>query len=97
MLNIYKHIIEQYYQPSLVMGNHISDKFEKDKGVSAELKIVKVYPVNYQIASNTDIFTLLKYDILLQLLVNDMVSESSIKGVFLDREDGTEFLTGRSL
>lgn len=73
--------------------SYFIDKFEKDKGVSAELKIVKVYPVNYQIASNTDIFTLLKYDILLQLLVNDMVSESSIRGVFLDREDGTEFLT----
>ena len=73
--------------------SYFIDKFEKDKGVSAELKIVKVYPVNYQIASNTDIFTLLKYDILLQLLVNNMVSESSIRGVFLDREDGTEFLT----
>ena len=69
------------------------DKFEKDKGVSAEFKIIKVYPVNYQIASNTDIFTLLKYDILLQLLVNDMVGETPIKGIFLDREDGTEFLT----
>ena len=37
--------------------SYFIDKFEKDKGVSAELKIVKVYPVNYQIASNTDIFT----------------------------------------
>lgn len=73
--------------------SYFIDKFEKDKSVSAVFRIIKVYPVNYQIASNTDIFTLLKYDILLQLLVNGMVSDASLKGLFLDREDGTTFLT----
>lgn len=69
------------------------DKVEKDKDVSKEYRIIKVYPVNYQIASNTDIFTLLKYDILLQLLVNDMVSEGVISDSFMGLEDGAEFLS----
>lgn len=68
------------------------DKFEKDKNVLEGYRFIKVYPVNYQIASNTDIFTLLKYDILLQLLVNNMISERVIKGVFVGLEDGAEFL-----
>lgn len=69
------------------------DKVENDKEVSKEYRFIKVYPVNYQIASNTDIFTLLKYDILLQLLVNDMVSEKVISGSFMGLEDGAEFLS----
>lgn len=68
------------------------DKFEKDKRVLEEYKFIKVYPVNYQIANNTDIFTLLKYDILLQLLVNNMVSEEVIKDTFIGVKDCAKFL-----
>lgn len=73
--------------------SYFLDGVEKDKDVAAEYKFIKVYPVNYQVASNTDIFTLLKYDILLQLLVNEMVSDKSLSGSFAGIEDGVNFLT----
>lgn len=73
--------------------SYFLDGVEKDKDVAAEYKFIKVYPVNYQVASNTDIFTLLKYDILLQLLVNEMVSDKSLSGSFVGLEDGVNFLT----
>lgn len=34
---------------------------------------IKVYPVNYQVESNNDIFELIKKDILIQLLANDLI------------------------
>ena len=69
------------------------DKFEKDREVSEEFKLIKLYPINYQVVENTDIYSLLKYDIMLQLLVDDMVSESPLKGEFLDVKDGADFVT----
>ena len=69
------------------------DHVENDKKIAERYKFIKVYPVNYQVANNTDIFSLLKYDVLLQLLVNDMVSENSINDAFLGIEDGVSFLT----
>lgn len=37
-----------------------------------------IYPVNYQVASNEDIFNLIKRDILFQLMLNDMISNNVI-------------------
>ena len=56
-------------------------------------ELIKLYPINYQVVENTDIYSLLKYDIMLQLLVDDMVSESPLKGEFLDVKDGADFVT----
>ncbi len=68
-------------------------KFEKDESVAAAYKLIKIYPVNYQVAGNKDVFDLLKYDILLQLLTEDMISEEAIKKPFLGVEDGAQFLS----
>jgi len=62
--------------------SYFLDKFEKDISVREEYKLIKIYPINYQVANNEDIYSLLKYDILLQLMISDMVSEQSIKDVF---------------
>lgn len=67
--------------------SYFIDLFEKRKEITKEFKFIKVYPVSYQVVSNNDIFTLLKYDILLQLLVADMVSDESIRDVFDGRDD----------
>lgn len=34
-----------------------------------------IYPVNYQVASNEDIFSLIKRDVIYQLLWNEMISD----------------------
>lgn len=34
-----------------------------------------IYPVNYQVASNEDIFSLIKRDVIYQLLWNEMIGE----------------------
>ena len=68
------------------------DKFERDSEVSKEFKLIKIYPINYQVVGNTDIFSLLKYDILLQLLVDDMVTERPLEGFPIGKKDGEAFL-----
>ena len=40
--------------------------------------ILSIYPVNYQVASNEDIFKLIKRDILYQLMLNEMISNNVI-------------------
>ena len=49
--------------------SYFLDKFAKDSAVEDEFKIIRIYPINYQVVGDNDIFTLLKYDVLLQLLV----------------------------
>lgn len=73
--------------------SYFLDKFAKDTAVEKEFKIIKIYPINYQVVGDNDIFTLLKYDVLLQLLVENMVSFQTIHGVFDDQEDGAKILT----
>lgn len=63
------------------------DKFEKDREVQKEYRIIKIYPINYQVANNEDIYGLIKYDILLQLMISDMVSEKTIKDAFKGIKD----------
>jgi len=73
--------------------SYFLDKFEKDPNVKKDFKLIKVYPVNYQVAGNMDMFNLLKYDILMQLLLEEMVSETTIDEPFLEYEDGAAFLS----
>ena len=63
------------------------DKFAKDENVINEYKVIKIYPINYQVVGDNDIFSLLKYDVLLQLLVEDMVSEEAFQSAFENQED----------
>ena len=52
------------------------DAFMKDDAVQKEFQFIKLYPVNYQVLENRDIFDVIKYDILLQMGLNDMLDES---------------------
>ena len=54
------------------------EKFKKNKDVMEHFAILSIYPVNYQVASNEDIFKLIKRDILYQLMLNEMISNNVI-------------------
>ena len=73
--------------------SYFLDKFAKHSAVEEEFKIIKIYPINYQVVGDNDIFTLLKYDVLLQLLVENMVGDQTIHSVFDGQEDGAKILT----
>lgn len=49
--------------------------FKQDKCVKEKFTFLTIYPVNYQVTSNQDIFALIKRDILFQLLINGMIDE----------------------
>lgn len=49
------------------------NKFKKAK--ADKYVFITLYPVNYQVADNYDIFDLMKRDILLQMVMNGMISE----------------------
>lgn len=53
-------------------------KVREDAEIKEKYKILTIYPVNYQVASNKDIFELLKRDVLFQLMLNDMISGNVI-------------------
>lgn len=73
--------------------SYFLDKFAKDETVTNEYKIIKIYPINYQVVGDDDIFTLLKNDILLQLLVEDMVCTGAIQSAFEGHEDRVKILS----
>lgn len=52
------------------------DAFVKDKAVKKKFKFITIYPVNYQVLENQDIFDVVKYDIILQMGLNEMLDES---------------------
>ena len=56
--------------------SYFLDAFEKDKSVKRKFKFITLYPVNYQVLENQDIFDVIKYDILLQMGLNDMLDDS---------------------
>jgi len=58
----------------------LKEFFEQNK---AEYEVFHIYPVNYQVHSNDDIFELIKYDILIELLKKnkDIFQKNEIKGV----------------
>ncbi len=53
--------------------SYFIDAFMKDPAVKKEFQILKIYPVNYQVLENRDIFDIIKYDVLLQMGLNDML------------------------
>lgn len=42
---------------------------------SDEFVFITLYPVNYQIVENEDIFNLIKRDVLFQLMINEIISD----------------------
>lgn len=52
------------------------DAFLKDSSVKRQYKFITLYPVNYQVLENRDIFDVIKYDILLQMGLQGMLAES---------------------
>ena len=49
-------------------------KFMEDKKVKEDYKFLTLYPVNYQVAENRDVFELIKYDLLIQLFVQKVMT-----------------------
>ena len=75
------------------------DSFRKDKLVLKEFAFITLYPVNYQVLENYDIFDVIKYDILLQMGMNDMLDEtidisSSDAFLYCMQTKGLDFLGG---
>lgn len=57
--------------------SYFLDEFKKRN--SEHLVFITLYPVNYQVANNEDIFNLIKRDILFQLIVQGFFEDSSIQ------------------
>ena len=58
--------------------SYFLDKYKKTDFVSEHFVFLTIYPVNYQVASNEDIFNLIKRDILFQLMLNGMISNQVV-------------------
>lgn len=54
--------------------SYFLESFKNTDFVKEQFVFLTIYPVNYQVASNEDIFNLIKRDILFQLMLNDMIS-----------------------
>lgn len=55
--------------------SYFIDKVKGDIEISDSFEFITLYPVNYQITSNKDIFELIKRDILFQLMIHNMISD----------------------
>lgn len=53
-------------------------KFIADEDVNKDFKLLTLYPVNYQVEENRDVFELIKYDLLIQMFVQKIM-EPDIK------------------
>lgn len=51
-------------------------RMKEEQGLKNEYEFLTIYPVNYQVVGNKDIFDLIKCDILFQMLLHDMISGS---------------------
>ena len=49
-------------------------QFMKNEDVKREYEFLTLYPVNYQVAENRDVFELIKYDLLIQMLVKGVIA-----------------------
>lgn len=49
-------------------------KFMEDEDVKKDFKFLVLYPVNYQVAENRDVFELIKYDLLIQMFTQGIMS-----------------------
>lgn len=50
-------------------------EFEMNEKVQEQFVLLKLYPINYQVVENKDIFDLIKYDLLFQLFNKGMLDE----------------------
>ena len=53
-------------------------KFINDPNVNSRFTFLTIYPVNYQVLTNSDIFELIKRDILIQMISNGMLDKYEI-------------------
>lgn len=58
--------------------SYFFDEFTKDEHVKKHYEFITIYPVNYQVVPNADIFNLIKRDILFQLMVKKMISDQIV-------------------
>lgn len=58
--------------------SYFLDKYRKTVFVCEHFVFLTIYPVNYQVASNEDIFNFIKRDILFQLMLNGMISNQVV-------------------
>ena len=58
--------------------SYFLENFKNADFVKEQFAFLTIYPVNYQVASNEDIFNLVKRDILFQLMLNDMISNAVV-------------------
>ena len=56
--------------------SYFLDAFMNNEGVKDEFQFIKLYPVNYQVLDNRDIFEVIKYDILMQMGLQGMIDLS---------------------
>ncbi len=54
--------------------SYFLQKLKENSKVCKKYEFITIYPVNYQVAGNKDVFELLKRDILYQLLLHGMIS-----------------------
>jgi len=57
----------------------LKEVFQEDKQVSSTYNVVHLFPINYSVASNDDIFDLVKYDVLFEVKAkhNDLIETDS--------------------
>lgn len=58
--------------------SYFLENFKNTDFVKEQFVFLTIYPVNYQVASNEDIFNLIKRDILFQLMLNNMISNAVV-------------------
>ena len=56
--------------------SYFLQKFIEEPSVKEQFVFLKLFPVNYQVVENRDIFELIKYDLLFQLFLNGMIPEA---------------------
>lgn len=54
--------------------SYFLQKVKEDPELRSKYEFLTIYPVNYQVVGNKDIFEILKRDILFQLMLHDMIS-----------------------
>lgn len=53
--------------------SYFLDRIKNNEEINREYKFLTIYPVNYQVVKNEDIFEILKRDIIFQLLLHDII------------------------
>lgn len=71
--------------PRIILSSKFGDgksfflqKMKEEQGLKNKYEFLTIYPVNYQVVGNQDIFELIKRDILFQLMLHGMISNSVI-------------------